>query len=70
MNMPKTPPIKKVIKNKYGNMVCLHNGKISCCPLEKIYGKLNLVDIATQYDADRYNGRRSILNDGKKKNAK
>jgi 6-phosphofructokinase len=49
------------VKRKYGNMICLKNGKISYVPLEKIYGKLNLVDVATQYDADRYNGRRSIL---------
>jgi 6-phosphofructokinase 1 len=59
-----------VVKNKYGTMVCVHSGKISYCPLEKIYGKLNLVDTATQYDTDRYNGRRSILNNGKTENAK
>jgi len=50
-----------VVNHKYGNMVRLKNGKISSYPLEKIYGKLNLVDVNTQYDADRYNGRRSIL---------
>ena len=55
-----------IVKEKYGNMVRLMNGKISYIPLEKIYGTLNLVDIATQYDVDRYNGRRSILNNGKK----
>ncbi len=59
-----------VVRKKYGNMVCVHNGKITYCPMENIYGKLNLVDIPTQYDADRYNGRRTILNNGKKKNAK
>lgn len=57
-----------VVKNKYGNMVCYKNGKISYCALENIYGKLNLVDAATQYDADRYNGRRTILINGRKKN--
>jgi ATP-dependent phosphofructokinase / diphosphate-dependent phosphofructokinase len=50
-----------VVGGKYGNMVRVKNGKISYVPLEKIYGKLNLVDVGTQYDADRYNGRRSIL---------
>lgn len=59
-----------VVRRKYGNMVCLRNGKISYCPLEDIYGRLNLVDVATQYDAERYNGRRSILFEGKKKNAR
>ncbi|HUT67090.1 MAG TPA: ATP-dependent 6-phosphofructokinase [Dehalococcoidales bacterium] len=56
-----------VVRKKYGNMVCVHNGKISFCPLENIYGKLKLVDVATEYDVDRYNGRRTILYNGKKK---
>ncbi len=56
--------------NKYGNMVCFTNGKIGYVPLEKIYGKLNLVDVTTQYDPDRYNGRRSILNNVKKKSTR
>ena len=55
-----------VVREKYGNMVRVKNGKISYVPLEKIYGTLSLVDVATQYDTDRYNGRRSILNNGKK----
>jgi 6-phosphofructokinase 1 len=50
-----------VVRKRYGNMVRVKNGKISSVPLEKIYGKLNLVDVATRYDTDRYNGRRSIL---------
>lgn len=49
-------------KNKYGNMVCLRSGKITYYPLEKIYGRLNLVEVGTQYDCERYNGRRTILN--------
>jgi phosphofructokinase-like protein len=57
-----------IVNKNYGKMVCFRNGKISSIPLENIYGKLNLVDPATQYDADRYNGRRSIISDGKKKN--
>jgi len=61
--------IDLIVKKKFGNMVCVHSGKISSCPLENIYGKLNLVDTATLYDTDRYNGRRSILINGKKKNA-
>ncbi len=57
--------IDLVVKEKFGNMVRMKNGKISYYPLEKIYGKLNLVDVATQYDSDRYNGRRSIIRDDK-----
>ena len=60
--------IDLVVKKNYSKMVCVKNGQISYCSLENIYGKLNLVDVATQYDADRYNGRRTIIN-GKKKYA-
>lgn len=56
-------------KGDYGKMVCVKNGKIASCPLECIYGRLNLVDVATQYDTERYNGRRTILNHRKKKHA-
>jgi phosphofructokinase-like protein len=55
-----------VVRQKYGNMVRVKNGRISYVPLEKIYGKLNLVDVTTLYDTDRYNGRRTILYHGKK----
>jgi 6-phosphofructokinase len=58
------------VRRQYGNMVRVKNGKISFFPLEKIYGKLNLVDVATQYDADRYNGRRSILYHAKKQESR
>ena len=51
-----------IAKRDFGKMVCHKSGKISACPLKDIYGKLNLVDIATRYDAERYNGRRTILN--------
>jgi phosphofructokinase-like protein len=60
-----------VVNKKYGNMVCVRNGSISYCPLEKIYGRLSRVNAATQYDSDRYNGRRTILNgEGKSARAK
>jgi phosphofructokinase-like protein len=57
-----------VEKEKYGNMVCYHHGKISFTSLENIYGKLNRVDAAKEYDSDRYAGRRTILIDSRKKN--
>jgi phosphofructokinase-like protein len=61
--------IDLIVKKNYGNMVSFQNGSINCCPLEKIYGRLKLVNPSTQYDTDRYNGRRTILN-GEKKNAR
>lgn len=59
--------IDLVVKEKFGNMVCLKGGEIAYCPLDKIYGRLSRVDPTVEYDPDRYNGRRTILN-GKKKN--
>jgi phosphofructokinase-like protein len=59
-----------IVNEHYGRMVCVKNGKISSVPLANIYGKLNLVDPNVEYDTDRYNGRRTILKDGVKKNAK
>jgi 6-phosphofructokinase len=59
-----------IVNQHYGRMVCVKSGKISSVPLANIYGRLNLVDPSTQYDTDRYNGRRSILKNGVRKNAK
>lgn len=53
-----------VVCQNYGRMVCLKNGQISSVSLENIYGRLSRVNPTTQYDADRYNGRRTILNNG------
>jgi phosphofructokinase-like protein len=58
-----------IVRENFGKMVCVKSGRIDCCPLENIYGRLSLVDVATQYDAERYNGRRTILNNSKRKNA-
>ena len=51
-----------VVRKNFGNMVCYKNGKITFCPLEKVVGRTSLVNVKTQYDVERYNGRRSILN--------
>jgi len=42
-------------------MVSYRNGRITSVPLAEAVGKLNLVDVKTQYDTERYNGRRTIL---------
>ncbi len=54
-----------IANRRYGNMVCVKNGKIACVPLANIYNKVSLVDPKIQYDADRYNGRRTMLYSGK-----
>ena len=58
--------IDLVVRRDFGKMVCYKNGRITSYPLKNIYGRLNLVDIETQYDSERYNGRRTVLDTVKK----
>jgi ATP-dependent phosphofructokinase / diphosphate-dependent phosphofructokinase len=50
-----------VVKKEFGRMVCWQNGKMNSVPLRKIENKTKMVDVSTEYDGDRYNGRRTIL---------
>jgi 6-phosphofructokinase 1 len=50
-----------IVKEDFGKMVSFRNGKITAVPLQEAIGRLNLVDVRTQYDPERYNGRRPIL---------
>lgn len=50
-----------VAKQDFGRMVCWLNGAMTSVPLWKIENKTRMVDISTEYDCDRYNGRRTIL---------
>ncbi len=50
-----------IVKEDFGKMVSLRNGRITSVPFEEAVGRLNFVDIETQYDKERYNGRRTIL---------
>jgi 6-phosphofructokinase 1 len=50
-----------IVKEDFGKMVSYRNGKITAVALQEAIGKLNLVDVQTQYDTERYNGRRTIL---------
>ncbi len=50
-----------IVAGQFGRMVCFKHGNITACPLSEIVGKPHLVDVRTDYDADRYNGRRTIL---------
>ena len=51
-----------VVKEDFGKMVSFQNGRIAAVPLQEAVGKLNVVDVKTMYDTERYNGRRTILN--------
>ena len=50
-----------LVGNDFGKMVSYTNGRITAVPIKDVAGKLKLVDVKTQYDAERYNGCRSIL---------
>jgi phosphofructokinase-like protein len=50
-----------IVKGDFGKMVSYRNGQITSVPLQEAIGRLNLVDVRTQYDTERYNGRRTIL---------
>ena len=50
-----------LVNGDFGKMVSYKNGQIMAVPLEDVIGRTTVVDIKTQYDAERYNGRRSIL---------
>ncbi len=49
------------VRGDFGKTVVFRNGKIGEWPLDDMVGRLSLVDTKTQYDCERYNGRRSIL---------
>jgi phosphofructokinase-like protein len=53
--------VELVLKKDFGKMVCYRDGRISSAPFDKILGRLSLVDVKTQYDTERYNGRRRIV---------
>ncbi len=57
--------IDLIVNEDFGKMVSYRNGKMTAVPLQEAIGKLNLVDVKTQYDTERYNGRRSILDNQK-----
>jgi phosphofructokinase-like protein len=49
-----------VIRGDFGKMVCYRHGQITTVPFDRVMGRLSLVDAKTQYDAETYNGRRTI----------
>jgi len=49
------------VQRSFGKLVSLKNGRIAAVPIEVVKEKPLLVDVETQYDTDRYNGRRTIL---------
>jgi len=50
-----------IVQKDYGKMVSYQNGRVTAVPLEVVSEQPRTVDIRTQYDVDRYNGRRTLL---------
>ena len=50
-----------IVMRDFGKMVCYRNGGITTCPLGHVIGQPSSVNVDTQYDVERYNGRRTIL---------
>jgi ATP-dependent phosphofructokinase / diphosphate-dependent phosphofructokinase len=50
-----------IVQENFGQMVSYTSGKITSVPIVDIVGKTRLVDINTQYDTERLNGRRTII---------
>jgi len=50
-----------IVNGDFGQMVSFRNGEVTAVPLEEAVEKLNTVDVETQYDTERYNGRRTLL---------
>ena len=53
--------VDMICKEDFGRMVSYRNGQITAVPLEEVISQLRVVDVRTQYDTERYNGRRTIL---------
>ncbi len=53
-----------LVKGDFGRLVSYRNGRITSVPISEVAGRLSLVDVRTQYDTERYNGRRTILPGG------
>ncbi|MBW2058818.1 MAG: ATP-dependent 6-phosphofructokinase [Deltaproteobacteria bacterium] len=50
-----------IVQENFGKMVSFRNGQVTAVSLEEAVGKINKVDVRTQYDTERYNGRRTLL---------
>ncbi len=53
-----------VVAKDFGKMVAYRDGRITAIPLEEALAGPHLVDVETEYDTSRYNGRRTILRHG------
>jgi phosphofructokinase-like protein len=55
--------VNLAVREQFGRMVSLKNGRLTSVPIEEVIGKLSTVDVPTMYDTLRYNGSRDILSE-------
>ncbi len=53
--------VDMIVNEDFGRMVSLNQGRITSVPIKEIIGRSRLVDVERDYDGERYNGKRSIL---------
>lgn len=53
--------VNLAVEGQFGRMVSLQNGQITSVPLGEVLGRLNLINVKTLYDTQRYNGSRNIM---------
>ncbi len=54
-----------IVRGEFGRLVSLTNGRIASQPIEIVKEEPKTVNVEVEYDKDRYNGRRTILGDGR-----
>jgi 6-phosphofructokinase 1 len=50
-----------IVKGAFGKMVSYLNGTVTAVPIETALGPINMLDVRTLYDTERYGGRRTVL---------
>jgi len=55
--------IDLVVQRDFGKLVSFTNGRVKAVPIEIVAEEPRTVNVDTEYDVDRYNGRRTILGD-------
>jgi 6-phosphofructokinase 1 len=53
-----------IVREEFGRLVSLSNGRVTSKPIEVVAEEPRVVNVETEYDRDRYNGRRTILGRG------
>jgi len=50
-----------IMRRRFGRMVSFTNCRFVSVPLKDVFGQLKLVDVASRYDTEKYNGRHRVI---------